>query len=229
MYATLEFFIICGNYPLLHISKADKISDLDLNEKQKNYLKDGKAVWVENMISAKNTPYSAFLQINADKLSLKFIFPENNQSQIRNQNEKQSHESGVRIPKALAGVELTEKQQNDLKSEKTIYVKGLKDKTGQEYNAYIKVNPEENKIDFFRFNPDKAKAKGKEVAPANEHKTQVAVNSEGKTNEATKKVDVPLKKGQSNPTEAQSEKQGKNENKTNSQSESPKKRKERKV
>lgn len=83
---------------------------MDLNEKQKNDLKDGKAVWVENMISAKNTPYSAFRQINADKRSLEFIFPENNQNQIRSQNEKQSHESGVSIPKALAGVDLTEKQ-----------------------------------------------------------------------------------------------------------------------
>ena len=89
-------------------------------------------MWVENMISAKNTPYSAFLQINADKRSLEFIFPENNQNQIRSQNEKQSHESGVRIPKALAGVDLTEKQQNDQKSDKTINVKGLKDKTEQE-------------------------------------------------------------------------------------------------
>jgi len=116
-------------------SSPDKISGVDLKDKQKDDLKDGKAVWVENMISAKNTPYSAFLQINADKHSLEFIFPENNQ----NQNEKQSHELGVRIPKALAGVDLTEKQQNDLKSDKTIYVKRLKDKAGQEYNAYIKV------------------------------------------------------------------------------------------
>jgi hypothetical protein len=55
------------------------------------------------------------------------------------------------------------------------------------------------------------------------------VNSEGKTNETTKKVDVPLKKGQSNPKETQSEKQQKKETKANSQSESPKKRKGRKV
>ena len=86
-----------------------------------------------------------------------------------------------------------------------------------------------NKLDFFKFNPDKAKAKAKEVTPANEHKTQVAVNSEGKTNESTKKVDVPLKKGQSTPTKAQSEKQQKKESKANNQSESPKKRKGRKM
>ena len=55
------------------------------------------------------------------------------------------------------------------------------------------------------------------------------MNSEGKTNETTKKVDVPLKKGQSNPKETQSEKQQEKETKANSQSESPKKRKGRKV
>jgi hypothetical protein len=37
----------------------------------------------------------------------------------------------------------------------------------------------------------------------------VEVNSEGKTNEATKKVDGPLKKGQTQPTEKQAEKQEK--------------------
>ena len=55
------------------------------------------------------------------------------------------------------------------------------------------------------------------------------MNSEGKTYEATKKMDVPLKKDQSNPTETQSEKQQKKETKANGQSESPKKRKGRKV
>ena len=37
---------------------------------------------------------------------------------------------------------------------------------------------------------------GKVIAPANESETQVAVNHQGKTNEATKKVEEPLQKGQ---------------------------------
>ncbi len=49
------------------------------------------------------------------------------------------------------------------------------------------------------------------------------MNSEGKTNETTKKVDVPLKKGQSNPTDVQAEKQQKKETKASNQSESLKK------
>ena len=205
----------------------DGINGVDLNEKQKIDMKDGKAVWVENMISAKNKPFSAFVQINAEKRTLDFIFP-NNRQRIA-QNEKQTNEAGVRIPTRLAGIELTEKQQADLKSDKTIYVRGMKDKEGQEYNAYVKVNQEANKLDFFRFNPDKAKAQAKEVTPSDKHKTQVAVNSEGKTNEATKRIDEPLKQGQNKPTASQSEKQEKKEAKENKIAETSKKGKRMKV
>ena len=44
----------------------------------------------------------------SDKRSFEFIFPENNQKHSRSQNEKQSNESGMRIPKTLAGVVLFE-------------------------------------------------------------------------------------------------------------------------
>jgi hypothetical protein len=67
----------------------------------------------------------------------------------------------------------------------------------------VKVNHGEGKLDFYKFNPDKAKKQGAETTPANESQTQVAVNSEGKTNEATKKVNEPLKQGQTQPSENQ--------------------------
>ena len=164
----------------------DEIKSLKLDDKQKTILMEGKAVFLENMISAKNKPFSTLVQVNAEKRSLEFIFPKGNRV------EKQ----GVRIPKSLAGVELSEKQKIDLGADKAISVKGMKDKQGEEYNAYVKVNHEKDKLDFYKFNPDKAKEKANEIVPLNESKIQVAVNSEGKTNEATKKVDEPLKKGQ---------------------------------
>ena len=76
---------------------------------------------------------------------------------------------------------------------------------------------------------DKAKQKTKEITPANKHKTQVAVNSEGKTNEATKKMGEPLKKGQSKPTTEQSRKQNKEETKKNKLDGTTKKSKGRKM
>ena len=50
------------------------------------------------------------------------------------------------------------------------------------------------------------------VAVAEEHKTQVAVNNHGKTNEATKNVNEPLKSGQTQPTAAQKQKQDEKNN-----------------
>lgn len=207
----------------------DEIKGVKLNEKQKAALMEGKAVFLENMISSKNKPFSAFVQVNAEKRSLEFIFPEKEQKQTQQQGQQQRNDQpeGVRIPKSLAGVELSDKQQADLRADKTIYVKGLKDKEGQEYNAYIKVNHENGKLDFYKFNPDKAKEKAKEITPANEHKTQVAVNSEGKTNEATKHTKEPLKPGQATPTGEQKKKR--EEKKEEQKTDKPKKSQGRKM
>lgn len=207
----------------------DEIKGVKLDEKQKAALMEGKAVFLENMISAKNKPFSAFVQVNAEKRSLEFIFPEKEQKQTQQQGQQQRNDQpeGVRIPKSLAGVELSDKQQADLRADKTIYVKGLKDKEGQEYNAYVKVNHEKGKLDFYKFNPDKAKEKAKEITPANEHKTQVAVNSEGKTNEATKHTKEPLKPGQATPTGEQKKKR--EEKKEEQKPDKPKKSQGRKM
>ena len=78
-------------------------------------------------------------------------------------------------------------------------MEGLTDKKGEKYNAYIKANPEKGKLDFFKWNPDKAQEK----TPDNAHKIQEAVNSQGKTNEDTKNVKEPLKQGQTQPDRKQ--------------------------
>ncbi|MDR2010946.1 MAG: DUF3945 domain-containing protein [Bacteroidales bacterium] len=203
------------------IKLPDEIKGVKLDDKQKAELREGKAVYLENMISAKEQPFSAMVQVNAEKRSLEFIFLKEER-----QIQRQSQEQTVRIPKSLAGVELSEKQQTDLKADKTIYVKGMKDGKGEEYNAYVKVNHEKGKLDFYQFNPDKAKEKAKEVTPAEEHKTQVAVNSDGKTSEATKQTNEPLKSEQVKPTENQQKKQ---EEKKEQKQEEPKKSRGRKM
>lgn len=101
-----------------------------------------------------------------------------------------------RIPSKLLGADLSEQQQKELKEHKTIYVAAMTAKKGELFNTYIKVNTEKEKLDFFKWNSDKMKKQGAEVTPDNSSKTQVAVNSEGKTNEAAKNVKEPLKQGQ---------------------------------
>ncbi len=197
----------------------ETIKGVTLNDVQKKELSEGKAVLVEGMTSKNGKEFSALVQVNADKKGLEFRFDNQpKQAQQNEQRQSQQQNGEVRIPKTLLGVELSDKQRSQLQEGKTAYVAGMKDDKGQEFNAYVKVNNEKGKLDFFKWNPDKSQAK--EVTPDNASKTQVAVNNEGKTDEATKKVDEPLKKGQTQPTEKQSEKQEKKQ-----ESDKPKKSK----
>ncbi len=64
--------------------------------------------------------------------------------------------------------------------------------------------PKERKPQTTRVYPDRDKV----VGIAEESKTQMAVNNDGKTNEATKNVNEPLQRGQTEPKdEAQQKKQ----------------------
>ena len=63
---------------------------------------------------------------------------------------------------------------------------------------------------------------GEVVAPANESETQVAVNHQGKTNEATKKVDEPLQKGQVAPKNEKQQNEQKTEGEKKEQKEEKK-------
>lgn len=172
-----------------------EIKGVSLDDKQMQELKEGKAIYLEDMLSKSGKLFNATLQINADKKGIEFSF-DNDHKQTQ-----QESNSEFAIPTKLGGVDLPETDQNCLKEGGTIHVSGMKDREGQEYSAYVKVNPEEGKLNFYRWNPDKSIAK--EVSPNETSKTQVAVNTDGKTNEATKKIEAPLKKGQTKPTDAQ--------------------------
>lgn len=155
-------------------------------------------------MTAKNgNSFNASVQINADRRGIEFLFLEQHK-----QNQQQDNANNtVSIPGKLRGVVLSEKQQETLKDGSSIYVEGMINAKGLSYNAYIKVNPEEKKLDFFRWNPDKKQ----NVTPDNSGETQVAVNSQGKNNEATKHSTEPLKSDQTQPTEMQQQELAKNE------------------
>jgi hypothetical protein len=176
----------------------DNIKGVRLDENQKKELAEGKSVFVEGMTANSGKEFSAHLQVDADKRGIGFRF-----DQQQEQVQKASEQRQVRIPDSLLGKDLTEEQQQKLEKRETIYVSGMKDKKGEDFNAYIKVNDEKGKLNFYKWNPDKAQTKGAEVIPDNKSKTQVAVNSEGKTNEATKGINEPLTKEQIQPSEQQ--------------------------
>ena len=181
-----------------------EIKGVTLSDAQYKDLVEGKAVKVEGMTAKSGKSFDATLQVNAEKKGIEFIF--NNKQGLK---ERQQHSQQQGAPHKLCGLELSDKQREALDSGRTLYLKNMVDKEGQPFNAYVKMDKEQNRPRFYKWNPDKKQETGKEkvVAVAEEHKTQVAVNNDGKTNEATKNVNEPLKSGQTQPTAAQKQKQ----------------------
>lgn len=171
----------------------DEIKGVKLDDAQKQTLMEGKPLYIEGMISKKGTPFDANVQFNADKRFVEFLFDRNGTNK---QTQKNQQNQSQEAPKTFRGKELDNDQYQKLKDGQTVYLSGLVDKKGKEYNGYITFNKETNKTDFTFQNPNKIKEQAK---PTEAHKTQTAVNSDGKTNEATKNIKEPLKSGQKNP------------------------------
>lgn len=187
-----------------------EIKGVTLSDAQYKNLVEGKAVKVEGMTAKSGKSFNATLQVNAERKGIEFIFGDNKSLRER-QEHKQTQQQGV--PHKLCGLELSDKQREALDSGRTLYLKNMVDKEGNSFNAYVRMDKEQNRPRFYKWNPDKSHKNGKVEAVAEEHKTQVAVNNHGKTNEATKSVKEPLKTGQTQPTAAQKQKQDENKHK----------------
>ena len=106
-----------------------------------------------------------------------------------------NEDGSIRPISKWSGVNFTEQQKADYVAGKTIKLENVTDKQGFHATMYLKFNPEKGRPYRYDTNPDNAQ----QVAPSNESRTQVAVNNEGKTNEATKELKEPLQKGQTAP------------------------------
>ena len=187
------------------VSIPKEIKGVTLSDQQYKDLIEGKAVKVEGMTSKNGKSFDATLQVNAEKKGIEFIFGDKKSLQERKAQHQEQKQGG--IPRKLCGLTLSDKQRESLNAGSTLYLKNMVDKEGKSFNAYVRMDMEENRPRFYKWNPDKKQDNGKVEAVAEENKTHVAVNNHGKTNEATKYLKEPLKSQQTQPTEAQQAKQ----------------------
>ncbi|MCU7618495.1 DUF3945 domain-containing protein [Chryseobacterium sp. PBS4-4] len=189
-----------------YIKIPDELKGVQLDDQQKQTLKEGKPLHIEGMISTKGEPFNATVQFNADKRYVEFLF-DRTQHKRQTQTEHQNSET----PKIFRGKELDPEQYSKFKAGETVFVSGLTDSKGKEYQGYITFNQETSKTEFSFTNPNQFKEKAK---ASEDHKTQAAVNSEGKTNESTKNIKEPLQSKQKEPVNKQQEDQQKKPNRS---------------
>lgn len=214
--------------PISEIQIPKILKGVELSQEQQDGLKSGQAVLIENMdkkVRPGEEPggkITRIVQYNAANKNFDFLFtPEQRQRQAakmgRNEDgsPKTRKVGDVWIRLTKGGVELTREQFSALCENKPVFVEGMvtpqgahqvetTDQKGQKYNAWVWPDQDSGRIRHTSLPPDQWKAmQAKKVQPAEGFKTQVAVNNDGKTNEATKQSTEPLKKGQTQPTEKQ--------------------------
>lgn len=195
-------------YKVEYMKIPDEIKGIQLDDHQKQTLLEGKPLYLEGMISKKGEAFDATVQFNADKRYVEFIFnnqqghqKSESQTQSQEQTQNPKSENTVKEPsKVFRGQELDDKQYEKFKAGQTVYVDGLTDSQGKSYQGYITFNKETSKTDFSFTNPNKLKETSQ---PTEDHKTQKAVNTDGKTNEATKNIKKPLESKQDQPANKQ--------------------------
>lgn len=163
----------------------ETIKGVKLNEEQKQDLRDGKPVLLEGLDFKNTQNKNAYVQYNADKRRPEFLFGDRAPKQAQDNN-----------PKVFRGKEFSDEEHKELMAGKILYVSDFKDGKGHPYKGYVTMDKETRAYEFSFKNPNRLKDK---IQPAEAHKTQVAVNSNGKTNEATKHIKEPLKPEQQRP------------------------------
>lgn len=146
--------------PVSGITIPAEVNDTALTDDQRKRLASGEPVLVENMWSEKKQRhYDARLQFNACKGGFDYDFKgiARRQEQTVAQEQNRQQERGLVIPARLKGKELTEEQQASLAQGKATYIKDMTDNEGNLFSAFVRVNHERAKFDFFKWNPDKSK------------------------------------------------------------------------
>ena len=214
--------------PASKVRIPDRIGLTELLEPEKEILRAGLALPKEVTLK-NGRKFEAVLQVSAEKRDVEFVpehlwqgqsqrrgngqekkqkSPENPDAPGQQQKEDGSQENGQRRNRSWTNEDgsirpigkwkddkFTEQQKADYVAGKVVVLANAKDDKGQPCTKYLKFDREKGRPLTYSENPDLAQT----VAPSNESRTQLAVNNEGKTNEATKHLKEPLTQGQTTP------------------------------
>ena len=214
----------------------NRIGLTELSKAEQEILRAGLALPKEVTLKG-GRKFEAMLQVNADKRDVEFVpehlwqgqsqrrgngqekkqkSPEAPDATGQQQKEDGNQENGQRRNRSWTNEDgsirpigkwkddkFTEQQKADYVAGKTVVLANAKDDQGQPCTKYLKFNREKGRPLTYSENPDLAQT----VAPSNESRTQLAVNNEGKTNEATKHLKEPLTQGQTAPKDDAQQKQ----------------------
>ena len=224
--------------PASKVRIPERIGNTEITKQEQDMLRAGLPV-CDKLIERKDgRKFVTTLQVNVEQRGVEFVpgtgrSPRTAQTQEAKENPTQAQaqaqgtenaagtnkeqrrntwtneDGSIRPISKWSNVSFTDQQKADYVAGKAVKLENVTDKQGFHATMYIKFNPEKGRPYRYDTNPDNAQ----QVAPSNESRTLVAVNNEGKTNEATKNLNEPLQKGQTTPKDNNQQRQQENQQK----------------
>ncbi len=129
----------------------DVLCGVRLDLEQKQVLREGKPLFIENMVSKKGKFFSTTVQFNADRQWVEFMF----ENKFRSSGFSEVNLSEREVPSHFRGVKLRKWQMDKLRAGETAYIKGLESRKGKTYQGYIRFDKKIGGIVFSFKNPKK--------------------------------------------------------------------------
>jgi len=129
----------------------DVLCGVRLDLEQKLVLREGKPLFIENMVSKKGKLFSATVQFNADRQWVEFMF----ENRFRIYGFSEVNHSEREVPSHFRRIKLRRWQIEKLKAGETAYIKGLESRKGKIYQGYISFDKTIGRIVFSFKNPKK--------------------------------------------------------------------------
>jgi len=190
----------------------ERIGKTEITKQEQDMLRAGLPVRDKLIERKDGRKFVTTLQVNVEQRGVEFVpgtgrSPRAAQAQEAKNNPAQGQAQGTENT-----ANTNKEQRRNTWTNADGSIRPISKWSGVDFTEQQRFNPEKGRPYRYDTNPDNAQ----KIAPSNESRTQVAVNSEGKTNEATKNLKEPLRKGQTAPKDtAQQQQQEKPQKKNN--------------
>ncbi len=122
-----------------------EIGGVKLTADEQKDLREGRAIFLNDMVNNRGEEFSSFIKADLETGRLMY-------SRTPDGFEERAK---FEIPKEIFGAKLSGQQRADLQSGKSVLVEGMKGFDGKSISQYVKLNANQNKLDFYNENPDR--------------------------------------------------------------------------
>ena len=122
-----------------------EIGGVKLTAEEQKDLREGRAIFLNDMVNNRGEEFSSFIKADLETGRLMY-------SRTPDGFEERAK---FEIPKEIFGAKLSGQQRADLQNGKSVLVEGMKGFDGKSISQYVKLNANQNKLDFYNENPDR--------------------------------------------------------------------------